>query len=150
MKIAKYHAKVADARTAFRHNVTKEIINKYGFIAVEDLNVSGMTRAPAAKVDENGKYIRNNAKAKAGLNKSVLNVAFGELIRCFEYKSRFYNRVFVKVNPRNTSRTCLECGHVSKENRRSQAEFVCESCGHEMNADVNAAKNILTLGKKMV
>ena len=46
------------------------------------------------------------------------------------------------VDPRDTSRTCSACGHCAKENRRSQAEFVCQSCGHSLNADFNAALNI--------
>jgi len=42
---------------------------------------------------------------------------------------------------------CSFCGHVSKENRRSQSIFECKVCGHEENADINAAKNILTVGQ---
>ena len=47
------------------------------------------------------------------------------------------------VDPAYTSQTCNRCGHVAKENRESQAEFLCVSCGHHENADVNAARNIL-------
>ena len=43
-----------------------------------------------------------------------------------------------------TSQTCHECGHIAKENRESQAIFKCVKCGYEANADVNAAKNILS------
>jgi transposase len=53
----------------------------------------------------------------------------------------------VFVDPRNTSRTCSECGHCEKANRKSQAEFVCKHCGHSMNADLNAARNIASLGQ---
>jgi putative transposase len=51
----------------------------------------------------------------------------------------------VKVDPRNTSRTCSECGHCEKDNRKSQAKFLCVSCGMSMNADANAALNIRAL-----
>jgi predicted RNA-binding Zn-ribbon protein involved in translation (DUF1610 family) len=49
----------------------------------------------------------------------------------------------IPVNPAYTSQTCASCGHVAKENRKSQAEFECVECGHTNNADINAAQNIL-------
>ena len=52
----------------------------------------------------------------------------------------------VAVDPRDTSRTCRECGHVDKGNRVTQADFECLACGHTGNADVNAALNILARG----
>ncbi len=50
------------------------------------------------------------------------------------------------VNPRNTSRTCPVCGHVSADNRTTQAKFACVSCGHQAHADVVGAINILARG----
>ena len=47
-----------------------------------------------------------------------------------------------EVNPKNTSRTCLECGYIDKRNRRSQAEFKCIECGFSAHADYVAAENI--------
>jgi len=55
--------------------------------------------------------------------------------------------MLAEVNPRHTSQQCSSCGHVEKENRVSQDVFMCRVCGHEENADVNAAKNILTVGQ---
>ena len=46
------------------------------------------------------------------------------------------------VNPRYTSQTCPHCGHIDKDNRPTQEEFVCTECGYTANADVNAARNI--------
>lgn len=46
----------------------------------------------------------------------------------------------------HTSQTCSNCGHVSAKNRKSQASFVCERCGKELNADLNAALNIKRAG----
>jgi putative transposase len=46
------------------------------------------------------------------------------------------------VDPRNTSRTCAECGHCERANRRSQGEFSCQACGHTDHADASAARNI--------
>jgi transposase len=58
------------------------------------------------------------------------------------YKAGLAGVLVVTVDPRNTSRTCAECGHCEKANRKSQAEFQCKQCGHSANADLNAARNI--------
>ena len=55
--------------------------------------------------------------------------------------------MLVEVNPRHTSQQCSCCGHTAKENRISRDVFRCQVCGHEENADVNAAMNILTVGQ---
>ncbi len=68
--------------------------------------------------------------------------AFGELRAFVEYKAKLAGVATVAVDPRNTSRTCSECGHCEKANRKSQAEFVCKSCGFVVPADANAAENI--------
>jgi putative transposase len=58
------------------------------------------------------------------------------------HKAESAGRVLIPVDPRDTSRTCFPCRHVSGDNRLTQAEFVCTACGHTANADVNAARNI--------
>jgi transposase len=50
------------------------------------------------------------------------------------------------VNPAYTSQTCSQCHHCAPENRKSQAVFLCVACGHQQNADINAAINIMTAG----
>jgi putative transposase len=69
-----------------------------------------------------------------------------------EYKARLAGVAVESVDPRNTSRTCAECQHCSKANRKSQSEFSCKACGHQANADVNAARNIraLALSKRAI
>jgi transposase len=58
------------------------------------------------------------------------------------YKAKRAGVPVVFVDARNTSRTCVECGHVDKRNRKSQAAFCCTACGHTDNADYNAAREI--------
>ena len=53
-----------------------------------------------------------------------------------------YNVNIILVNPDFTSQMCPKCGHISKNNRKSQETFCCEKCNHKNNADINAAKNI--------
>jgi IS605 OrfB family transposase len=82
------------------------------------------------------KTVRKSQKERFG------KWAFGQLASYIEYKAKITGIEVVKVNPRNTSRTCSECGHCEKLNRKSQSVFKCRSCGHSVNADLNAAINI--------
>lgn len=74
--------------------------------------------------------------------------SFAQLVSFLWYKARLAGVTLVQVDPRNTSRTCAECGHCSKDNRKSQAKFLCMSCGHAANADRNAAENISALAAR--
>src|SRR5437763_6442143 len=68
--------------------------------------------------------------------------SFGQLREFLTYKAALAGVPLHTVDPRNTSRTCSVCGHCAKENRKSQASFVCQACGYTDNADRNAAINI--------
>ena len=71
--------------------------------------------------------------------------SFFQLVSFLSYKAALAGVPLVKVDPRNTSRTCAVCGHCEKDNRKSQAKFLCVVCGHRANADQNAARNIRAL-----
>lgn len=68
--------------------------------------------------------------------------SFDELGKFINYKSQLAGIPVFFVNPRNTSRTCSKCGHISKSNRKTQSEFVCQQCNFSLNADINGAINI--------
>jgi putative transposase len=70
------------------------------------------------------------------------NWAFDQLAQFVRYKAEAAGVPVVFVDPRNTSRTCSNCGHCEKANRKSQSQFLCLSCGLALNADFNAALNI--------
>ncbi|HEX2908346.1 MAG TPA: transposase [Phototrophicaceae bacterium] len=70
------------------------------------------------------------------------NWSFHQLRLFVSYKARLYGVKVEYVDPRYTSQRCFACGHIAKENRRSQSEFLCAACGHTAHADVNAALNI--------
>jgi len=102
-----------------------------------------MTRRPKAKPKADGTgYERNMAKAKAGLNRAMLDAGIGGLYSMMEGKAKAAGREFARVNPAYTSQTCNACGVVHKASRLTQSEFVCVDCGHTDNADTNAARNI--------
>ena len=114
-------------------------------IAMEDLDVQAMTRRPKPKPDpaKPGQYLHNGAKAKAGLDRSILGNNWSRLMKRLKDKMDANGGNLVIVPAAYTSQTCHQCGHVASENRESQAVFHCVECGYEANADVNAAKNIL-------
>lgn len=131
-KSAKRHLKKLSGRErrfkrCTNHVIAKRIVTKakgtLNDIAIEDL--SGF-KATVRKADRErfGKW------------------AFDELRRFVEYKAQVAGIAVVAVDPRNTSRTCSQCGYCDKKNRKTQAEFRCIQCGFSLNADHNAALNI--------
>lgn len=70
------------------------------------------------------------------------NWSFNQLRAFLTYKATLVGVILIAVDPRNTSRTCPECGHCEKANRPDQARFRCRSCGHSGPADTIAARNI--------
>jgi transposase len=89
-----------------------------------------------------GKHVR----AKAGLNKSILDQGWFEFRRQLEYKLSWTGGSLILVPPRNTSRRCPQCDHVSAQNRPTQQRFHCIACDFEENADRVGAINILRAG----
>ena len=73
-----------------------------------------------------------------------------EFRRQLTYKEQWRGGVVVLINPANTSRICSACSHKACENRQSQAHFQCVACGHSENADLNAARNILAVGRTVL
>ena len=115
-------------------------------IAMEDLDVKAMTRRPKPRPDpaNPGRYLHNGAKAKAGLDRSILSNCWGHTLKRLNDKMAANGGKLVIVPAAYTSQTCHKCGHVAKGNRDSQAVFHCVECGYRANADVNAAENILS------
>jgi transposase len=139
--IAKVHARAGDRRKDWVEKTSTDLARRFDVIRVEDLRIAKMTRRPRPKPDSEqpGAYLPNRRRAKAGLNRGILANGWGALVRRLEHKAA--GRV-EKVNPTRTSQTCSVCGHCTPENRESQAVFRCVACGHQANADVNAAVNI--------
>ena len=147
-KFAKIHLKIARQRDRFIHKLTSKYVDEYQSIAIEDTKVKNMVRAPKAKQDENGAFLPNGAAAKAGLNKSLHDVAIGKTKRYLEMKSNASHREFKKVPAPHTSQGCSECGYYSEKFRPSQAVFKCLNCGHSDNADTNASTVIRNVAFK--
>ncbi|MGZ8983600.1 MAG: RNA-guided endonuclease InsQ/TnpB family protein, partial [Methylotenera sp.] len=141
-KITHLHSTIANIRKDYLHKTTSILSQNHAMIVIEDLQVSNMSKSAKGTVETKGR----NVKAKSGLNRSILDQGWFEFRRQLEYKQAWAGGQVLAVNPRNTSRTCPSCKHVSAENRLTQAKFECVVCGYTGNADLVGALNILAAG----
>lgn len=125
-KLSRLHHRIVNVRKDFLHKESTKIAKVNSLVVIEDLNISGMSK---------------NKK----LSKHILDAGWGTFKTMLEYKT-----TVLKVDARHTSQMCFECGSIDSKSRISQSEFCCTSCGHLSNADVNAAKNILSRGMALV
>lgn len=136
------HARIGNTRRDYLHKTTTTISQNHAMVCIEDLQVRNLSRSARGGTGTPGKSVR----VKSGLNKSILDQGWFEFRRQLDYKLAWNGGHLVAVPPQNTSRTCPCCGHVSKDNRRTQARFACLECGHEDHADVVGAINVLRAG----
>jgi putative transposase len=141
--VSRIHIQVADSRKDFLHKASTTISKNHAVVHIEDLKVSNMSESAKGTEEEPG----GNIRAKACLNKSILDQGWFEFRQQLEYKQKWRGGDVIVVAPMYTSQTCSACGNVDRENRKSQALFECVCCGYKENADLNAAKNILRAGQ---
>jgi putative transposase len=128
VKVARAHARVADARRDFLHKLSTRIVHEHDVIALEDLQVRNM--------------IRNRRLARA-----ISCTGWAELRAMIEYKAERAGRAIVAVDRwYPSSKTCSECGHLLADLGIGTRQWACPSCGIRHDRDINAAKNILAAG----
>jgi len=142
-KLAVLRRRLEDRRTDWVEQTTTGLARTYDVIAVEDLRITNMVRRPAPKPDPDqpSGFLPNGARAKAALNKAILASMWGRFLTRLDHKMP--EGAVLRVDPKNSSRTCAACGHCAPGNRESQAVFECVACGHSAHADTNAAVVIL-------
>ena len=143
---------LGNVRKDFAHKTSRALLDdlRTRVIAFEDLKVKNMTARPKPKQDENGKWLKNGAGAKAGLNRILLGSAWGKVYHFTRCKALRAAMLTVKVAAPDSSQQCARCGHTHPDNRSSQAVFVCQRCGQTRNADENAARVIKQRGIPVV
>ena len=87
-----------------------------------------------------------NVRQKAGLNRSILGVAWGQVKIYTQYKARRAGKFCIEVSSHYSSQECAACGHTHRDNRPTQTAFICQRCAHTDNADINAAKVLALRG----
>lgn len=124
LKVARVHERISNARRDYLHNVSRRLVNENQVIAVEDLNVKGLTK--------------NHNLAKA-----ISDAGWGELCRQLEYKAAWDGKAFIKVGrwfP--SSKACSDCGFIQDKMPLDVRAWKCGNCGSQHDRDVNAATNI--------
>jgi len=141
--LAKEWRKIRNRRRDFHHKTARALVDSCDPIALEDLNVAGMSRRPAPKPDhvQPGGYLPNGAAAKSGLNKSILDAGWAQFASILAAQAEEAGRHVILVNPAYTSIDCHACG--ARCTRPRQDTVICPRCGPH-DADVNGAKNFYT------
>lgn len=144
-QITKLTSREVRRRKDSLHKRARMISQTYSLVAVEDLKVLNMTSSAKGTIEEPGK----NVAQKSGLNKAILNEGWGMFVALLAYKMTEEGGALALVPPYYTSKNCSCCRKRGK--RDSQAIFlcsnpVCEQYELEINADLNAALNILSRG----
>ncbi len=134
-KVAGVHRRIRDRRADFQHKTARALVRECDVIVLEDLRITNMTRSASGTLDQPGV----NVAAKSGLNRSILDAGWGQFVSILTGKAEEAGRRIVLVDPRNTSKTCHQCGE--KCLRPWQALVICPVHGG-MDADVNGARNI--------
>ena len=146
VKFNALQGRIVQRRNDWIEKTTTKLAKENILVAMEDLDVQAMTKRPKPRPDPDdpGHWLHNGAKAKAGLDRSILSNCWGRISKRLQDKMAANGGRLIIVSAAYTSQTCHKCGHVAKGNRESQAVFRCVECGYEANADVNAAMNILS------
>jgi len=132
LKVAKVHERIANARKDNLHKVSHQLISEYDFISIETLAVSNMVK---------------NRK----LSKSISDASWSSFVRMLEYKASWNDKSVVKIDRfYPSSKTCNDCGWIKPKLSLDERNWGCESCGVIHDRDLNAAKNILKEGLRIL
>jgi len=141
-RLAKIKRHIANRRRDSAHKLSTRLARTHALIAIEDLKIRNMTRSAKGTPADPGR----NVRAKASLNRRMLANGHSDFRRMLAYKCERSGSRLLAVNPAYTSQTCSQCKHCAPQSRKSQADFRCVACGFNLNADLNAALNILAAG----
>jgi putative transposase len=123
--IPKIHERIANKRSNFAHQLSRKLVDTYGIIAFEDLNIKGMMQ-------------------NSHLAKSIGDVAWSQFITFTKNKAENAGSVVVMVDAKNTTQECSRCGQIVHKELKDRVHS-CD-CGLVLDRDENAAKNILGRG----
>ena len=128
--VAKLYEKITNIRRDFLHKLTTKLVKENKFIVMEKLDIQQMSQQ---------KFF--NAR-------NMLDCSWGEFGSLLNYKAENAGCLVVKVNPKNTSKMCSQCGNL-QDMPLWNREYKCENCGMVLDRDQNSAKNILKSGQEL-
>lgn len=122
------HTRIKNRRDNFAHQESRKLVNRYGLVVFEDLNIDGM-----------------QTNGNKTINKGISDVAWGRFVQYTSSKAADAGRGVILVNPKNTTQACSGCGSIVKKDL-SQRIHHCPDCGLKIGRDLNAALNVLARG----
>lgn len=131
--VQKLQEHVANQRLDFLHKLSTQITNECDAVAVEDLNMQGMSRG-------------------LKLGKATLDNGYGEFVRQLEYKLKWQGKKFIRIDRwYPSSQLCSSCGYQNRDVKNLKIRsWTCPSCGEVHDRDINAARNIRNEGLRML
>ena len=131
--VAKTYEKITNQREDYQYKLANKIVKENDVIVVEKLNVKNMLEAKGFEVSK----------------RNIQDASWGKFIEKLTYKAESADKLLLKVDPRNTSKMCFQCGTIKKNLALRDRIFNCETCGLAIDRDINAAKNIKRLGQAL-
>lgn len=132
IKVANIHKKITNSRTDNLHKVSTQLVKKYDIIFLEDLNIKGM--------------VKNHKLAK-----HISDVSWGKFISMLEYKANWNDKKIIKIGRFfSSSKQCSCCGYINQNLKLDIREWICPFCKNNLDRDLNASKNILNEGIKII
>ena len=135
IKLQRVYQKMKNARKYYTDVITKRLIEENDYIISEDLKIKEMIESSTNK-----------------LSKYLTSSSLSEIVRKLEYKSKWYGRIYLKVNMYYpSSQRCNLCGSINKEVKDLNVRYwECPECGTNHDRDINASLNILEKGLELI
>ncbi|MCC6801021.1 MAG: transposase, partial [Anaerolineae bacterium] len=122
------YRRATNRRTDFAHQASRQLVNRFGLLVFEDLDIPDM--------QANGNRI---------VNRGIADVAWGQFVQFTTYKAASAGRAVLRVNPRGTTQECAGCGSIVPKDLSVRVHD-CPDCGLKLDRDLNASLNILARG----
>ncbi len=129
-RINKTWRTIRKTKQTWCHTASRAIADVHDLVSLKKVHIQGMTRSAQGSVAKPG----TNGKLKRGLHRSIRRRHGGKRVPYLAYKTHV-----AWVDPAYMSPTCVRCGRVHADNRKSRARYVCAVCGWRMHADTKAA-----------
>ena len=143
--VVKTYEKITNQREDYQHKLANKIVREYDKIIIEKLNVKNMLEAKGGLQSKPlSSALRNKGFEVSKSN--IQDASWSKFIEKLTYKAESADKLLLKVDPRNTSKMCSQCGKVKEKLTLRDRIFNCETCGLAIDRDINAAKNIRALG----